>query len=108
MDALKEVSAETSEPTRARQPAPVVYSIWIFLMSVLVSVWVIAAFGRNHFTSSRTAWGFAVVCIALLGGYTWRSLRNARDLNANKRSEILCLAFSSFLLLAVFLPEYVL
>jgi hypothetical protein len=108
MNALKEVSAQTFEPTKAQQSASGVYLIWILLMSASASVWVTAAFGRNNLTSSKTALSSAVVFLLAIGWCTWWSLDRDSTLDDKQRSKILSLAFSSFLLLVVFLPEYVL
>jgi uncharacterized membrane protein len=106
-----EASAETSVDlglNKVEENSPRTHEAWVLGISLIVSIWMWAAFVRGRGIDARWQLLFLIGALAGMGGFrqsvSW-ILRRHCSLHQRKRNKTLAFSYSAFLLLVVFLPE---
>src|SRR5215467_2796079 len=112
MGTATEVQLEGSKQAQGGRQIPRIYKTrWVLGIFLLVSLWIFAAFIRGRGYSRPLQMVLLVAAMALLIGLGWLTttiVRRQSMLTREESARILAFSSSAFLLLAVFLPEYLL
>lgn len=112
MATATEVQLEDSKQAQGGRQIPRIYKTrWVLGIFLLVSLWIFGAFIRGRGYSRLLQMVLLVAAMALLAGLGWLTttiVRRQSMLNREESARILAFSSSAFLLLAVFLPEYLL
>src|SRR5215471_4579600 len=112
MATATEVQLEDSKQAQGGRQIPRIYKTrWVLGIFLLVSLWILGAFIRGRGYSRLLQMFLLVAAMALLAGLGWLTptiVRRQSMLNREESARILAFSSSAFLLLAVFLPEYLL
>jgi uncharacterized membrane protein len=111
METAAEVQLEDSRPTQGEEKIPRTSAMRVLGIFFLVSVWMWGAFLRRRIHSGTRQLLFLLGIMAAVAGLGWlvaRILRRRFMLDRQESIRILVFASSAFLLLAIFIPEFIL